>query len=173
MPAHRDFASKLVSIEVEKPLGYYRESGAAQQRQVQEARAGKASIEEVNKERALKQRMAMGIAQSPAKTLAMQGFMMYMTGSSVSIISIMVVGMSLLNSFKSLLATNQCFEKLADGQTSLLLPKLLYIALNLVFLGMGLYKCSSLGLLPSTAADFVSRLPASIATRAEVSGVPL
>lgn len=51
--------------------------------------------------------MAMGIAQSPAKTLAMQGFMMYMTGSSVSIISIMVVGMSLLNSFKSLLATNQ------------------------------------------------------------------
>jgi len=55
--------------------------------------------------------MAMGIAQSPAKTLAMQGFMMYMTGSSVSIISIMVVGMSLLNSGKALLATNQCKYK--------------------------------------------------------------
>ena len=65
------------------------------------------------------------------------------------------------------------FEKLADGHTSLLLPKLLYVALNLVFLGMGLYKCSSLGLLPSTAADFVSRLPTSIASQAEVSGVPL
>jgi len=64
MPAHRDFASKLVSIEVEKPLGYYRESGAAQQRQVQEARAGKASIEEVNKERALKQRVSTGVTTS-------------------------------------------------------------------------------------------------------------
>lgn len=65
------------------------------------------------------------------------------------------------------------FERLNDGHTSLLLPKLIYVALNCLFLGMGIYKCSSLGLLPSTAADYVSRLPSSIANRAEVSGVPL
>jgi hypothetical protein len=51
-----DFSSaKPSSLEVEKPLGYHR---GAQQQQVQEARAGKASIEEVNKERALKQRVS-------------------------------------------------------------------------------------------------------------------
>jgi hypothetical protein len=64
MPAHWDFASKPASIEVEKPLGYCREKGAAQQRQVQEARTGKASIEEVNKERALKQRVSTGVTTS-------------------------------------------------------------------------------------------------------------
>lgn len=51
-----DFSSaEPFSLEVEKPLGYHR---GAQQQQVQEARAGKASIEEVNKERALKQRVS-------------------------------------------------------------------------------------------------------------------
>lgn len=57
MPAPWDFSSAAKpssSIEVEKPLGYHR---GAQQQQVQEARAGKASIEEVKKERALKQRV--------------------------------------------------------------------------------------------------------------------
>jgi len=59
MPAPWNLTSKPGSrIEVEKPLGYYREKGAAQQQQVQEARAGKASIEEVNKERAVKQRVS-------------------------------------------------------------------------------------------------------------------
>jgi len=67
MPAPWNFASKPGSIEVEKPLGYYREKGAAQQQQqVQEARAGKASIEEVNKERAVKQRVSTArIHESP------------------------------------------------------------------------------------------------------------
>lgn len=51
--------------------------------------------------------MAMEIAQAPAKGLLMQGFMMYMTGSSVSIISIMIVGMCLMNSVKALAAVNQ------------------------------------------------------------------
>jgi hypothetical protein len=64
------------------------------------------------------------------------------------------------------------FERVADGHISLILPKLIYVALNCVFLGMGLYKCSSLGLLPSTAVDFISRLP-SKAYRAEVSSVPV
>lgn len=51
--------------------------------------------------------MAMEIAQAPAKGFLMQGFMMYMTGNSVSIISIMIVGMCLLNSTKALAAVSQ------------------------------------------------------------------
>ncbi len=62
--------------------------------------------------------MAMEIAQAPAKTLMMQGFMMYMSGSSVSIITIMIVGMSLLNSVKALAAVNQreCALRAWQGQ---------------------------------------------------------
>lgn len=44
--------------------------------------------------------------------------------------------------------------------------------MNCLFLGMGLWKCGKLGLLPTTSADWVSYLPAA-ANRAEVSGVPL
>ncbi len=60
-----------------------------------------------------------------------------------------------------------------DGHTNLLLPKLIYVAVNCLFLGMGLYKCKGLGLLPSTAADYLSRLPSAISSRVEVSGVPV
>jgi len=46
----------------------------------------------------------MSIAQAPAKNLPIQAIMMYITGSTLSIISIMVVGMALFNSIKALAA---------------------------------------------------------------------
>lgn len=49
----------------------------------------------------------MEMAQAPAKGLPMQAIMMYMTGSSVSIISIMIVGMCLMNSVKALAAVDK------------------------------------------------------------------
>jgi hypothetical protein len=51
--------------------------------------------------------VAQDIAWGPAKSLPMQAIMMYMTGSSVSIISIMIVGMCLVNSVKALGAVHQ------------------------------------------------------------------
>lgn len=51
--------------------------------------------------------MAYDIAQAPGKGYMMQCFMMYMTGSSVSIISIMIIGMGILNSLKAISAVNK------------------------------------------------------------------
>jgi hypothetical protein len=48
------------------------------------------------------------------------------------------------------------------------------VAVNCVFLGLGLWKCGKLGLLPTTSADWISYLPAATVTnRLEISGVPL
>jgi len=58
-----------------------------------------------------------------------------------------------------------------DGETDLTTPKLLFIALNLASLGVALYKCKSMGLLPLTAADWTGLLP--VLSDAEVAGVPL
>jgi hypothetical protein len=51
------------------------------------------------------------------------------------------------------------FEPFKDARTDILLPKLLFIAMNFAALGLGLYKLNSLGLLPTHASDWVSSLP--------------
>lgn len=140
--------------------------------------------------------VAQDIAWGPAKSLPMQAIMMYMTGSSVSIISIMIVGMCLVNSVKALGAVHQrkffhdhlqcasalsltiwltsyaCFagfERVADGSVDLLVPKLVYVGVNAAFLALGLWKCGKLGLLPTTSADWTSYLVRS--DQVESSGV--
>lgn len=45
-----------------------------------------------------------------------------------------------------------------DGTIDLLMPKLMYIGYNLLFFGMGVWKCWKLGLLPTTSADWMSYL---------------
>lgn len=57
-----------------------------------------------------------------------------------------------------LLCVSAEFEKVDDGTVKLLVPKLIYVAVNCVFLGMGLWKCGKMGLLPTTSADYVSYL---------------
>jgi ER membrane protein complex subunit 4 len=51
-----------------------------------------------------RKQVAMQIAQAPAKSLPMQAIMMYMTGSSVSIITIMIVSMSFMTPIKALMS---------------------------------------------------------------------
>lgn len=46
---------------------------------------------------------AMEIGMAPFKSLMQTGFMMWMSGSSVNIFSIMVTGMIIMNTLKSLL----------------------------------------------------------------------
>jgi hypothetical protein len=94
---------------------------------LQEENRGPLSKDDAHKDKSLKQKVwsnktgtcleqriygrgwqvAMEIAQAPAKSLPMQAIMMYMSGSSVSIISIMIVGMCLVSSIKALAALNK------------------------------------------------------------------
>ena len=108
-----------------------------------------------------KQRQVNAIAYSPGKNLFTTGLMLWMSGTSIQIFSIMMTGMALINPIKAIATTNQQFARFAneDG-VQLSLPKLIFISLQLVSLAMALYKCYLMGLLPITSADWTGYIPA-------------
>eukprot|EP00126_Sphaerothecum_destruens_P009479 Sdes_comp20517_c0_seq3m15076 len=111
----------------------------------------------------LKLKKAWDIALAPGKSIPMNAFMMYMAGNTVHIFSIMITGMMFLNPMKALFSVSQTFTPFEDTKTaggvSVTLPKLAYIALNLFCIGMALYKCSKLGVLPTSSSDWLAFLP--------------
>mmetsp|Transcript_12414 Transcript_12414/g.18299 ORF Transcript_12414/g.18299 Transcript_12414/m.18299 type:complete len:179 (-) Transcript_12414:4-540(-) len=123
------------------------------------------------KKKELMQKRAMEMAMAPGKNLAMQAFMMWMSGAHINIFSILMTGMALFNPAKAILSVNQTFAKLDDGKVDLLIPKIVFILVNLAGIGTGVYKCGTMGLLPVTSADWTSYLHPKEAM--EFSGVPL
>lgn len=83
-----------------------------------------------------------------------------MSGSSIQIFSIYATGNALINPIKGLFLTNAAFKQFEEKDgISLVLPKLVFISLQILALGVALYKCSTMGLLPLTSADWTSLLP--------------
>ena len=107
-----------------------------------------------------KQSMAMGLATSPGKQMFMNAFMMYMSGKQLNMWSINVTTASIFTPLTGLLRLPTAFSKFEDvsGKVDLTMPKVLYIILNLVWLGVGLYKMSQMRLLPTTSADWSGRI---------------
>ncbi|KAK0547198.1 hypothetical protein OC846_004953 [Tilletia horrida] len=105
---------------------------------------------------ALQQAKAWEIALGPAKSLPMNAIMLYMSGSGVQIFSMMAVGMLVMNPIKALTAVDQPFQRLTSSQHSLLLQKTAYIACQLACIALGLYKCWSMGLLPTESSDWLA-----------------
>ena len=114
--------------------------------------------------------MEMGIA--PGKNIFMQGFMMWMSGSSINIFSIMITGMAFINPVKSILAIDDTFKRFAhDPAVDLTLPKLAFVGCNCGMIALALWKLNTMGLLPITAADWTSFLVDK--THVESSSVPI
>ncbi|DBA04770.1 TPA: hypothetical protein N0F65_004407 [Lagenidium giganteum] len=107
----------------------------------------------------LKKKRSMEIGMGPFKSLMQTGFMMWMSGSSVNIFSIMVTGMIIMNTIKSLFGIQSAFASVDDGTVDLAQPKLVFIAGNLANVAMAIYKCGNMGLLPTTSADWTWLLP--------------
>ncbi|KAL0407874.1 UNVERIFIED_CONTAM: ER membrane protein complex subunit [Sesamum radiatum] len=101
-----------------------------------------------------KAQKAWEVAQAPFKNLFMMAFMMWMAGSTVHLFSIV-------------------FEPYKDNKVDLLAPKLVFIALNLVGLGLGIWKLNTLGLLPTHVSDWVSSLPPPQEVEYSGGGIPL
>ncbi|PPR00047.1 hypothetical protein CVT24_009003 [Panaeolus cyanescens] len=118
---------------------------------------------------ALKEKRAWDVAIAPAKSLPMQAFMLYMSGGGVQIFSIGIVFMLLLSPFKNIAGMNEAFAQYAPSNsnprslTTLFLHKIVYVLCNMLTLAVGLWKCRSMGLLPTGTGDwlaFESRGPA-------------
>mmetsp|Transcript_4831 Transcript_4831/g.7327 ORF Transcript_4831/g.7327 Transcript_4831/m.7327 type:complete len:165 (-) Transcript_4831:21-515(-) len=156
-----DMSGTSSSLNVEKPPGF--QSGFTYSQEI-ETRNSKTQI-------ALKEKRAMQLAMAPGQSLLMNAFMMYMSGSSINIFSIMITGMVLSNCGKNIMNVNRAFSGINDGKVKLVTPKIIYGALNILGVAMAFYKLTNLGLLPVTSADWTSRLP--FKTMLEYSGASL
>ncbi|ONK70739.1 uncharacterized protein A4U43_C04F1030 [Asparagus officinalis] len=107
---------------------------------------------------AWKSQKAWEVAQAPFKNLMMMGFMMWMAGSTVHLFSIGITFSALWQPISALQSVGKVFEPYKDSKVDTLAPKLVFIALNLAGLALGVWKLNTLGLLPTHASDWVSSL---------------
>ena len=119
-----------------------------------------------------KQRQVMSIAYGPGKSLLTTAFMLWMSGSSIQIFSIMMTGMSLINPLKAITSIGSTFKPYEKEEgLDLKIPKLIFLSLQVLSLAVAVYKCSTMGLLPLSSADWVSNIP--ISPYKDLSGIPL
>jgi hypothetical protein len=95
--------------------------------------------------------MAMSIAMKPGQQIFMNAFMMYMSGKTLNIFSISITAQAILTPLTGLFKIEKTFGHLELDSP---LPKLIFIACNLAWLLLGMYKMSSMRLLPTTSADW-------------------
>ncbi|KAJ9630967.1 hypothetical protein H2203_001495 [Taxawa tesnikishii (nom. ined.)] len=98
----------------------------------------------------LKLKKAWELAIAPAKQLPMNAIGMYMSGNSLQIFSIMMVFMLFKNPIQAILNIQNVFARFESTGTkqNMLLVKLVYVATNLLAVGLGLWKVNGMGLLP-------------------------
>ncbi|KAK1751988.1 hypothetical protein QBC47DRAFT_389415 [Echria macrotheca] len=106
----------------------------------------------------LKLKKAWEVALGPIKSLPMTAIMMYMSGNSLQIFSIMMVFMAFKNPVVGILATNQAFERFEtdSNRAKMFTVKLAYVAMQLVALALGVWKINNMGLLPTTRSDWLA-----------------
>ncbi|XP_077296176.1 ER membrane protein complex subunit 4 [Arctopsyche grandis] len=93
------------------------------------------------------------VALGPLKQAPMNLFIMYMAGNSISIFPIMMVGMLIVRPVKALFTTQSTF-KMIEGSHAVC-QKLVYLFGNIVNILLALYKCQSMGLLPTHSSDWL------------------
>ncbi|XP_026660531.2 ER membrane protein complex subunit 4-like isoform X1 [Phoenix dactylifera] len=138
------------SYHVPDPLGFSRSS-----QDLDDANGGR---QKKDAEAAWKAQKAWEVAQTPFKNLLMMGFMMWMAGSTVHLFSIGITFSALWQPLSALRSVGKVFEPYKDSRVDTLAPKLLFLALNMAGLALGVWKLNTLGLLPTHASDWVSSL---------------
>ncbi|KAI1098159.1 hypothetical protein F4804DRAFT_136576 [Jackrogersella minutella] len=106
----------------------------------------------------LKLKKAWEVALAPVKNLPMTAIMMYMSGNSLQIFSIMMVLMAFKNPIMGIVATNQAFERFESetNKAKIIQAKLVYVAMQMVALAVGMWKVNAMGLLPTTRSDWLA-----------------
>ncbi|KAK2805834.1 hypothetical protein FQN51_008608 [Onygenales sp. PD_10] len=106
----------------------------------------------------LKLKKAWEIALAPMKQLPMNAIMMYMSGNSLQIFSIMMVFMLFKGPIQGLWATNSTFAKFETEGTRAQMwgVKGAYVLMQLMLLALGVWKVNGMGLLPTTRSDWLA-----------------
>ncbi|KAK2850590.1 hypothetical protein FQN49_005513 [Arthroderma sp. PD_2] len=107
---------------------------------------------------ALKLKKAWELALAPAKQLPMNAIMMYMSGNSLQIFSIMMVFMLFKGPIGGIIGTNAAFAKLESDSIrgQMVAVKVVYVLMQCVLLALGVWKVNGMGLLPTTRSDWLA-----------------
>ncbi|OMJ95349.1 hypothetical protein SteCoe_1255 [Stentor coeruleus] len=109
----------------------------------------------------MKQAKAWEASNRPFQSMISTFLMLFMSGSGLNIISIIITCMAMWTPVKAFFTVNSVFAPYEGEGVSLLVPKLKYCALNMVVMIAGLYKFSIMGLIPTNAEDWISVVPIS------------
>ncbi|GHJ86961.1 hypothetical protein NliqN6_3363 [Naganishia liquefaciens] len=125
----------------------------------------------VNRSNELKMKKAWEVALSPAKSLPMQAFMLYMSGSGIQLFSMGIVWALLTTPWQAawnVLTTFEPFKQSSpDAQQSqdpsapkasigpLILPIITFIGCQVLVLALGVWKCKQMGLVPIGTGDWL------------------
>nr|CAB3242413.1 ER membrane protein complex subunit 4 [Phallusia mammillata] len=95
------------------------------------------------------------IALAPIKGLPMNIFIMYMAGNTISIFPIMMVGMMFFRPIQALMGI-RATTRMLERSKQYILQTLVYFLGNCLALGLAVYKCNSMGLLPTYTSDWLA-----------------
>ncbi|KAK9894821.1 DUF1077-domain-containing protein [Cystobasidium minutum MCA 4210] len=118
----------------------------------------------------LRTQKAWDLAISPAKAVPMQGFMVYMSGGGVQIFSLMIVYQLIKGAITGMMGVNNVFEHLEQTSAAstpegtnapikapnFTLQKIVHCLAQCLLLALGLYKCHTMGLLPTHESDWLA-----------------
>ncbi|CCE63339.1 hypothetical protein TPHA_0E02470 [Tetrapisispora phaffii CBS 4417] len=101
------------------------------------------------------------IATQPARSIPMNMFMSYMSGTSLQIIPIMTALMLLSGPIKAIFSVKSNFKPLLGHkngitENEIYCHMLVYILFQVALMLIGLHKLYSMGLFPTTKSDWVS-----------------
>lgn len=96
------------------------------------------------------------VALAPIRQVPMNLIVMYMAGNSLSIFPIIMVVMLLIKPIQSLMGIRSKFATIEGSQA--ILQRIVYLIGNLACLALALYKCQSMGLLPTHSSDWLDFL---------------
>lgn len=112
---------------------------------------------------AIKVKRAWDVAMGPAKSIPMNAIMIYMSGTSLQIFTVMVTAMLFFNPIKAMMQLQTTFSRFESTGAArlqpgadLLMPKLAFLGLQMVTILLGIYKVNAMGLLPNTASDWLA-----------------
>ncbi|ORX36636.1 putative endoplasmic reticulum protein [Kockovaella imperatae] len=116
----------------------------------------------------LKMKRAWDLAIGPAKSLPMQAVMLYFSGSGIQIFSLGMIFMLLTGPIGAIFNILKTFEQFRptplprkDGTIGspsympLILPMLAFVGCQGLLFSLGLYKCSTMGVLPTGTGDWL------------------
>uniref|UniRef100_A0A6U5AXI6 ER membrane protein complex subunit 4 n=1 Tax=Hemiselmis andersenii TaxID=464988 RepID=A0A6U5AXI6_HEMAN len=168
LPKNERMALVTVGKDIQEPTGQLevRSEGAIEKKEVTK-----------EKKKAHVDSRAWEIATGPGKQFMMTAFMLYMMGSGVHIMNIIFTVYQLINPVKGVMSIGQVFQPISEAAkdlgVDLTLHKLVFIACQGAIFLFIVYRFGSMGLLPTSASDWLAMVPIRQPVEFSSGGAPL